>query len=673
MQNPLVVIMFALSAMHASTASAQVKPDAPPAPKQVTPAPSKGVDWTAWGGDAGAQKYSPLADINRDNVKGLQVAWTYDASEQPIPASDGQKAARAGQFQATALAIHDTLIFSTPYNRVIAMEAMTGKQYWAFDPESWKGYGQPSNGTGLVHRGVATWTDGKQRRVFINSRWRLFALDAKDGRPIKSFGTDGQIDLTANLSRAIRKEHYTNTSPPLVWGNLVILGNGVGDRLQYRGDPPGDIQAFDVRTGKRVWRFKTVPEAGEYGNDTWKDDSWKYVGHTNAWAPLSADEARGIIYVPVGTPSNDYYGGDRKGAGLFGEAIVALDARNGKRLWHFQTAHHGLWDYDPPTAPVLLTVTQNGKKRDIVVQATKQGFLFAFDRVTGKPVWPIEERPVAQSSVPGEASSPTQPFPTKPAPFSPQGFTEADLVDFTPEIRKAALDVIAGFKTGPLYLPPSLEGSIVRPGVIGGAGWGGVAIDRETGWAYVKATNDPAMMAIAKRETQADTNDAPYAIDNTRRALTVRIPAPGEGGAAGGAAAGGRGGRGASIPIVKPPYGTLTAIDLNSGDTKWTIPLGDNADVRNNPALAGVKLPDKLGVVGAPGAMVTKGGLLFLTGGGRTLYAIDSKTGAYLWEHDLGQVAYSNPMSFRSRAGKQYVIIATGAGTTSQLMAFALP
>jgi len=673
MQNPLVVIMFALSAMHASTASAQVKPDAAPAPKQVTPAPSKGVDWTAWGGDAGAQKYSPLADINRDNVKGLQVAWTYDASEQPIPASDGQKAARAGQFQATALAIHDTLIFSTPYNRVIAMEAMTGKQYWAFDPESWKGYGQPSNGTGLVHRGVATWTDGKQRRVFINSRWRLFALDAKDGRPIKSFGTDGQIDLTANLSRAIRKEHYTNTSPPLVWGNLVILGNGVGDRLQYRGDPPGDIQAFDVRTGKRVWRFKTVPEAGEYGNDTWKDDSWKYVGHTNAWAPLSADEARGIIYVPVGTPSNDYYGGDRKGAGLFGEAIVALDARNGKRLWHFQTAHHGLWDYDPPTAPVLLTVTQNGKKRDIVVQATKQGFLFAFDRVTGKPVWPIEERPVAQSSVPGEASSPTQPFPTKPAPFSPQGFTEADLVDFTPEIRKAALDVIAGFKTGPLYLPPSLEGSIVRPGVIGGAGWGGVAIDRETGWAYVKATNDPAMMAIAKRETQADTNDAAYAIDNTRRALTVRIPAPGEGGAAGGAAAGGRGGRGASIPIVKPPYGTLTAIDLNSGDTKWTIPLGDNADVRNNPALAGVKLPDKLGVVGAPGAMVTKGGLLFLTGGGRTLYAIDSKTGAYLWEHDLGQVAYSNPMTFRSRAGKQYVIIATGAGTTSKLMAFALP
>jgi len=674
-------VALAAATVGAPTVLAQAKPDAPPAPRQV-PVSNKGVDWNAWGGDAGAQKYSPLSDINRTNVNNLAVAWTYDASEQPIAASEGQKAARPGQFQATALAIHDTLIFSTPYNRVIAAEATTGKQYWTFDPEPWRTLGQPSNGTGFVHRGVATWTDGKQRRVFINSRWRLFALDAKDGKPIASFGTNGEIDLTANLSRSIRKEHYTNTSPPLVWGNLVILGNGVGDRLQYRGDPPGDIQAFDVRTGKRVWRFKTVPEAGEFGNDTWKDDSWKYVGHTNAWAPLSADDARGIIYVPVGTPSNDYWGGERKGAGLFGEAIVALDARTGKRLWHFQTAHHGLWDYDPPTAPVLLTVTQNGKKRDIVAQATKQGFLFVFDRVTGKPVWPIEERAVPQSSVPGEESWPTQPFPTKPAPFSQQGFTEADLVDFTPEIKQAALAAIAGLKTGPVFLPPSMEGSIVRPGVIGGAGWGGVAIDRETGWAYIKASNDPAMMAIAKRDTKSDTIDAPYAVDNTRRALSVRLPATGEvgAGAAGagtgagaGAGAAGRGGRGSSIPIAKPPYGTLTAIDLNTGDTKWTIPLGDNPDVRNNPALAGVKLPEKLGVVGSPGAMVTKGGLVFLTGGGRVLYAIDSKTGAYLWEHDLGQVAYSNPMTFRSKGGKQFLVIATGAGTTSKLVAFALP
>ena len=334
----------------------------------------------------------------------------------------------------------------------------------------------------------------------------------------------GEVDLTAGLSRAIRKEHYTNTSPPLVWGNLVILGNGVGDRLQYKGDPPGDIQAFNVKTGKRVWRFKTVPEAGEYGNDTWKDDSWKYVGHTNAWAPLSADDARGIIYVPVGTPSNDWYGGERKGAGLFGETVLALDAKTGKRIWHFQTAHHGLWDYDPPTAPVIATVTVAGKRRDIVMQATKQGFLFVFDRVTGTPIWPIEERPVPQSNVPGEETSATQPFPTKPAPFSPQGFTTDDVTDFTPEIKAAAMETIKGLRLGPLFTPPSLEGTVVRPGVIGGAGWGGVAVDRETGWAYVKASHNPELMAIAARSDKSDTVDAPYVLDGTRRSLAVRMP-----------------------------------------------------------------------------------------------------------------------------------------------------
>ena len=616
----------------------------------------RSVNWSAWGGDAGAQKYSSLADINRDNVSKLAVSWIWEAKEQPVPASPGQLPARPGQFQASPLAINDTVYFPTPYNRVIALDAATGRELWSYDPEVWKGFGQPSNGTGFVHRGVATWTDGRERRIFLNSRWRLIALDAATGKPVPSFGSNGEIDLTAGLSRAIRKEHYTNTSPPLVWGNLVILGNGVGDRLQYRGDPPGDIQAFDVKTGRRVWRFKTVPDSGEFGNDTWLEGSWKYVGHTNAWAPLSADSARGIVYVPVGTPSNDYWGGERLGAGLFGESIVALDAKTGTRLWHFQVAHHGLWDYDPPTAPVLGTISVNGRARDIVSLATKQGFLFVFDRVTGAPIWPIEEKIVAKSSVPGEESWPTQPFPTKPAPFSPQGFTVDDVVDFTPEIRQAALASIAPFKTGALYTPPSLEGTVVRPGVIGGAGWGGVAIDRETGWAYVKASNDPVVMAIAKRDAKSDTIDAPYAIDNSRRGLGVRVP-----------------GSNAAIPIAKPPYGTLTAIDLNTGDTKWTIPLGDAPAVRSHPALANVKLPDKLGVVGSPGGIVTRGGLIFITGGGRVLYAIDAKSGAYLWENDLGQVAYSNPVTFRTRGGKQFVLISTGGGSTSRLVAFALP
>jgi quinoprotein glucose dehydrogenase len=679
MRTATLLVAALIAAPH--VARAQGRGDAPPPPRTVPPPAAQGVGWGAWGGDPGAAKYSPLADINRDNVARLQVAWTWDANEQPIPEGPNQKAARPGQFQATPLAINDTLFFSTPYNRVIAMDAVTGREYWSYDPEAWKTYGQPSNGTGLVHRGVATWTNGRERRIFINSRWRLIALDARTGKPIASFGTNGEVDVTQNLSRPVRREHYTNTSPPLVWGNLVILGNGVGDRLQYRGDPPGDIQAFDVRTGRRVWRFKTVPEPGEFGYDTWTDSAWKYVGHTNAWAPLSVDSARGIVYAPVGTPSNDYWGGDRRGAGLFGETILALDARTGQRLWHFQTAHHGLWDYDPPTAPVLGTVTHDGRRVDIVAQPTKQGFLFVFDRVTGQPLWPIEERPVPQSDVPGESSWPTQPFPTKPAPFSPQGFSVDDLADFTPDIRKAALSAVAPYRMGPLYTPPSMQGTIVRPGVIGGAGWGGAAFDPVTGWIYVKANNDPALMTIARRDAPSDTIDAAYAYDPARRTLGVptaglgeRAGATARGGAAGGAPGGmGGGGRGASLPIAKPPYGTLTAIDLNTGDTMWTIPLGDNPAVRNHPALAGVPLPEKLGVVGSPGGIVTRGGLVFITGGGRVLYAIDSRTGEYKWEHDLGQVAYANPMTFRSRAGKQYVVIATGAGTTSRLVAFAIP
>ena len=646
----------------ASAASAQARPDAPRPATKVTPLPkARGVDWGSYGGDAGGLKYSPLADVNRDNVAKLAVAFTWEAHESPIPAGDGQKPARPGQFQATPLAIHDTLFFSTPFNRVIALDARDGRELWAYDPQPWKGFGQPSNGTGFVHRGVATWTDGRERRVFINSRWRLIALDSKTGTPIAGFGTDGEVDVTQNLSRPVRKEHYTNTSPPVVWGNLVILGNGVGDRLVYHGDPPGDIQAFDVRTGKRVWRFKTVPEPGEYGNDTWKDDSWKYIGHTNAWAPFTVDSARGYVYLPVGTPSDDWYGGERKGAGLFGETILCLDLRTGKRVWHFQTAHHGLWDYDPPAPPNLLTVTHNGKRVDIVAAPTKQGFLFVFDRVTGKPLWPVEERPVPQSDVPGEESWPTQPFPTKPAPFARQGFTLDDVVDFTPEIRQAGIAEVSKYRLGPLFTPPSLQGSLVLPGAIGGAGWGGAAVDPRTGWIYVKASTNPALIMINRHETPSDTVDTPYMADLGRQSVTLRL------------GDGGRGGRGNTLPIVKPPYGTLTAIDLNTGETKWTIPLGDTPEVRNNPALAGAALPEKLGVSGSPGSMVTAGGLIFTTGGGRVLYAIDSKSGKTLWEYDLGQVAYANPMTYRTREGKQVVVIATGANTTSKLVAFALP
>jgi quinoprotein glucose dehydrogenase len=621
-------------------------------------------EWPVYGGDPGATKYSALADINRANVRRLTVAWRWRVGEQAIVRSESIKAARPGNFQATPLMIGDTLYFSTPYNRVVAMDASTGRPFWTYDPRAYA-FGQPSNGTGFVHRGVATWTDGRHRRVFMNTRWRLIAIDASTGRLIRDFGDTGVVDLTAQLRRRVNPLHYTNTSPPVVWGNLVIVGNGVGDRLVYHDDPPGDVQAFDVRTGKRVWDFNPIPQPGELGNDTWEDSSWVHTGHTNVWAPFSVDSARGLIYLPLSTPSNDWYGGDRKGDNLFAESIVCLDARTGERKWHFQTVHHGLWDYDIPAPPVLGAVTVNGHRTDIVAVPTKMGFLFVFDRVTGKPIWPIIERPVVGSDVPGERAAKTQPFPTKPAPFAQQGFTIDDVIDFTPEIKRRALAAIASYRVGPLFTPPSNEGTIVMPGAIGGAGWGGGAFDPETGVIYIKATNAPALYKILKMSSTSDTVDADYMVDLPRSTPTLAANQPNDTAAEHQAPV-------SELPINKPPYGTLTAIDLNTGERRWQITLGDSPQIRRHPLLRGVPLPPLLGVAGAPGAIVTRGGLVFVTGGGSKLYAIDKATGSTIWQAELGRRAYSVPMTYRTRSGKQFIVIATGAGSDAELVAFAL-
>ena len=464
----------------------------------------------------------------------------------------------------------------------------------------------------------------------------------------------------------MNKLHYTNTSPPVVWGDLVIVGNGVGDRLVYHDDPPGDVQAFDVRSGKRVWDFDPIPQPGEFGNESWEDSSWKHTGHTNVWAPFSVDSARGLVYLPLSTPSNDWYGGARKGDNLFAESIVCLDARTGARKWHFQTVHHGLWDYDIPAPPVLGTVSVNGRRTDIVAVPTKMGFLFVFDRVRGKPIWPIVERPVPASDVENERAAKTQPYPTRPAPFAQQGFTAADVIDLTPQLRQRALSAIAGYRTGPLFTPPSNEGTIVMPGAIGGAGWGGGAFDPATGIIYIKATNSPALYKILKPATHSDTIDAAYTVDLPHSTLSLPIGSASDTAAEHQAPI-------AELPINKPPYGTLTAIDLNTGERRWQITLGDSPQIRRHPLLHGVRLPPLLGVAGAPGGIVTKGGLVFVTGGGSTLYAIDKTTGATLWQADLGRRAYSVPMTYRTRAGKQFVVIATGAGADAELVAFTLP
>jgi quinoprotein glucose dehydrogenase len=616
------------------------------------------VEWPAFGGDLAATKYSSLADINRSNVAGLSKVWEWETGESPM----AEPRARPGNFQATPLMIGDTLFLSTSYNRVVALDASTGRLLWSYDPKAYSA-GQPPNGTGFVHRGVATWSDGKQRRIFMNSRWNLIALDASTGRPIRDFGDTGVVDLTRALARngkAVNKLHYTETSPPVVWRDLVIVGNGVADKLVYPNDPPGDVQAFDVKSGKRRWSFSPVPRNGrDPAAASWANESWRTTGHANVWAPFSVDERRGLVYLPVSTPSNDWYGGARRGNNLYAESIVCLDARNGNRVWHFQTVHHGLWDYDLPTAPVLATVKVAGRMRDIVAVPAKTGFLFVFDRTNGEPIWPITERAVPPSDVPGEQAAQSQHVPSKQKPFARKGFSFNDLIDFTPEIKSRALELAKDYRFGPLFTPPSMAGTIVMPGAIGGAGWGGGALDPTSGIIYIKATNSPALYKIVK-PSRSDSLDADYAMDFSAQGLRVTFPASDSGE------------RIPPLPINKPPYGTLVAIDLNTGDTKWDVTLGDTPAIHNHPLLKGLNLPP-VGVAGSPGPMVTAGGLVFVTGGGSTLYAIDVRDGATAWSADLGQNAYSTPMTYRTAAGKQFVVVATGAATGAKLVAFALP
>ncbi|MEO7966928.1 MAG: PQQ-binding-like beta-propeller repeat protein, partial [Gemmatimonadaceae bacterium] len=477
-----------------------------------------------------------------------------------------------------------------------------------------------------------------------------------------SFGTNGEVNLLKTLRREVKPQHYTNTSPVAIVGDVVIVGNGVGDRLSYRNDPPGDVQGFDVRTGRHLWSFHTIPDSSEVGVKTWEDGSWRYMGHTNVWAPMSVDEKRGLVFLPVSTPTNDWYGGDRKGDNLFAEAVVALEAKTGKRVWHYQTVHHGLWDYDLPAPPVLATMRIGGRMRDVVVAPGKTAFLYVLDRATGKPIWPIVERAVPASDVPGERAAATQPFPTRPAPFARQSLTEADLIDFTPELHAKALELFRKYRHGGIFTPPSEQGTIAMPGVIGGGGWGSTAFDPESRTLYVKATNSPALFVI-KRVVPNDTVGYEYALDLRQTDLTVSADTD---------SLKGDHTPPVGLPLIKPPYGTMTAIDLDSGNEKWQVPLGDTPSIREHPLLRGKQLPP-LGVAGAVGGTVTKGGVIFATGGGDVLYALDTRDGRVLWQQKLrAGRGYANPISYRTSAGRQFVVIATGQGNDTELVAFAL-
>jgi quinoprotein glucose dehydrogenase len=604
------------------------------------------VGWAFWGGDSGGGHYSPLPDINTGNVAKLRLAWVWKTGETEL----NEYGTRPGVFENTPLMIDGVMYLSTPYNRVVALNPETGAEIWSYDPKSYVD-GQPPNGSGYIHRGIAYWRDSRgNARIFLNTRYRLVSLGAKTGKPDRAFGDNGVVDLSQGLVWQINKMHYTETSPPVVYKDLVILGNGVGDRLMYKNDPPGDVRAFDARTGKRVWTFHTIPQAGEFGNETWGNDAWRFTGHTNVWAPFTIDEKRGLVYLPVSTPSNDFYGGNRPGNNLYGEALVCLDANTGQRKWHYQIVHHGLWDYDLASPPVLATINVDGRRIDAVVQLTKHGFTFVFDRVTGKPVWPIEERPVPASDVPGERASPSQPFPTKPPPYSPQGVTLDDAFDLTPELKAEAQAEMKKYRIGPLFTPPALKGTLGRPGVIGGANWGGGAFDPETGMLYIKTTNSPAIFRVHKTDHSAANPraaeiDAEWSGDLAAQATFHQ-----------------------GLPLTKPPYGYLT--DLNQGVIVWQEPFGDWPELRANAALAGVKLPEKLGIGGPQGGVVTKGGLFFIGGEDMALHAIDKSNGRDLWQGKLPERSYGDPMTYRTASGKQFVVIATGQGANAALVAF---
>ena len=596
-------------------------------------------EWPAYGGDSGSTKYSSLDQINRDNVQDLEIVWQWESPENYRIKGDRSKGIRPNRrlgtfaYEATPIKIGDVLYTSSSHSDVIAINAQTGETIWSYDPKTWEA-GRPTN-LGFVHRGVSYWADGDDRRVFIaTGDARLIALNADTGEPIASFGSEGEIDLTKGLSRKVNRRHYAVTSPPAICRGVLVVGSSIMDGPTHKEMPPGDVRGFDVSTGETLWTFRSVPAEGEFGNDTWEEDAWKYTGNTNVWTLMSVDEDLGYVYLPFGTPTNDWYGGHRPGMGLFGESLVCVDVTTGKRVWHFQHVHHGVWDYDLCAAPALVDINVDGKAIKALAQITKQGFCWVLDRVTGEPVWPIEERPVPQSDVYGEKTWPTQPFPTKPAPYEIQGVNEDDLVDFTPELRAEALKKLEEFNHGPLYTPPTVgKPTINMPGWAGGGNWYGCTVDPETNILYIPSNRDCIAVAL-------NAPDAARSNFNYVGQMTMSITISG------------------GLPLWKPPYTHLTAVDLNTGATLWKIPIGDGP--RDKEPLKDIPDLPQLGDFGRPFVLTTKT-LTFVAHGSRKklLYAYDKASGEELFRLPLPATPQGAPMTY-SVGDKQFLIIPVG-------------
>lgn len=606
-------------------------------------------EWPTYGGDSGNSKYAALDQINAQNLDEVRVAWSWSSADNAVVPDDPEM--DPGSFKATPLMVDGVLYIRTSYSMVAAIDAETGDQLWVFDSGSWK-LGRPVN-LGFNSRGVAIWSDGSERRVFVaTGDSHLWALDAATGKPIDSFGIGGKIDLTLGLRRPVSRNDYQVMSPPLVVNDVVVVGSSISDFPRRKTAPPGDVRAFDVRTGRQRWIFSTIPQPGEIGHDTWENGGWEYTGNTNVWTIMSADEDLGLVYLPTGTPTNDWFGGLRLGDNLFAESLVAVNADTGERVWHYQLVHHGVWDYDLPAAPTLIDVMVAGQPRKVVAQVTKQGFTYVFDRATGEPIWPIIEKPVPPSSVPGERLSPTQPFPTRPPPFERQGISKNDLIDFTPDLRAEAEALLEESEYGGLFHPPSLKGTINLPGWGGGANWQGAAVDPSTGLMYVPSRTSPIRVQL--EEADPDSSDFAY-LRGTGRSVT--------------------GPRG--FPLVKPPYARLTAIDLKSGDIAWQVPLGDG--MRQRVIDLGVPDPGPLGGGGYTGPLATSTLLFIGHSGARdgnpvpsgALLAFDKATGERVGTIPLPATPSGTPMTYMI-AGRQYIVVAVTGENGAGLVALAL-
>ena len=599
------------------------------------PAPDPdGHDWPVYGGDQGATRYSPLDQINATNVARLEPAWvhhTEDASQRP-----------STRIECTPIVVDGVMYLTTARLKLQALDASSGQLIWSFDPFAGKEL-KSSPGT---NRAVTYWQDPaqpKHKRIFLPVKDSLYCIDAGSGERVSSFGEDGLIDLKQNFDHDMTGLSFSHSSPVVVYQDVVIVGGGGGEGPYP--EAPGHIRGYDARSGKRRWIFHTVPKPGEFGNDTWEGDSWKTSGGTNNWAGMSLDTERGWVFASIGSPSFDYYGGNRKGANLFGNSVLALDALTGKRIWHFQTVHHDVWDYDLPAQPTLVTAIRDGKHIDAVAQVTKTAMVFLFDRESGEPLFPVEERPIPPSEVPGEELWPTQPFPVKPPPLSRQGFTEDQITDISPEAHASVKKLFDQNRTGALYTPPSLQGTFIHPGFRGGALWGGCSFDPSSGRLFVPTSEWTNHITLAPAR-----EDQPFDYHLPVR----RLVHDSEG-----------------YPGIKPPWGYLTAIDLGEGEFVWREVVGEF------PELTARGIP-KTGSLITGGAITTAGGIIFLGGTLDNMFrAFDSNTGKVLWEHQLNAGGFATPCTYQVK-GRQYVVIAAGGGQAGsksgdEFVAFALP